>query len=172
MPGIYRCAHPMPANQPRSVCDVANTYTGPMDVWEAINSVRVIRDFADRPLSAEHDDRILNAARRTGSSKNEQAWAFIVVHDREHLQELTGVGKYADHLAGAATAVALVTPRERRVGAHVGPRPSGAEHGPRRLGAGDRERARDGPQQSGSLRSCSACRTRALQLPAVLRLPG
>ena len=83
-----------------------------MNVWEAINSVRVIRDFADRPLSAEHEARILNAARRTGSSKNEQTWAFVVIHDREHLQELTGVGKYADHLAGAALAVALVTPDE------------------------------------------------------------
>lgn len=83
-----------------------------MDVWDAINSIRVIRDFADRPLSAEHEARILNAARRTGSSKNEQTWAFIVVRDREHLRELTGVGKYADHLAGAAMAVALVTPDE------------------------------------------------------------
>lgn len=30
-------------------------YTGPMNVWEAINSVRVIREFAERPLSAEHE---------------------------------------------------------------------------------------------------------------------
>lgn len=83
-----------------------------MDVWEAINSVRVIRDFADRPLTAEQETRILSAARRTGSSKNEQTWAFIAIHDRELLRRLTGVGKYADHLAGAAMAVALVTPNE------------------------------------------------------------
>jgi nitroreductase len=83
-----------------------------MDVWEAINGIRVTRDFADRPVSAEHEARILNAARRTGSSKNEQTWAFIVIRDREHLRELTAVGKYADHLAGAALAVALVTPDE------------------------------------------------------------
>ena len=83
-----------------------------MDVCEAINSVRVIRDFTDQPLSAEHEARILNAARRTGSSKNEQTWAFMVIRNREHLRELTSVGKYADHLAGAALAVALVTPDE------------------------------------------------------------
>jgi len=83
-----------------------------MTTWEAINSVRVIRDFAERPLSAEHEGRILNAARRTGSSKNEQTWAFIVIRDRDHLRELTAVGRYADHLAGAAMAVALVTPDE------------------------------------------------------------
>jgi nitroreductase len=83
-----------------------------MKVWDAINSVRVIRSFADRPLSPDHETRILNAARRTASSKNEQTWAFIVIRDRDRLRELTGVGKYADHLAGAALAVALVTPDE------------------------------------------------------------
>lgn len=89
--------------------------TRTMSAWQAINSVRVIRDFADRPLSDEHAARILDAARRTGSSKNEQTWGFIVVRDRDHLRELTAVGRYADHLAGAAMAVALVTPDERSV---------------------------------------------------------
>ena len=45
-----------------------------MNVWEAINGIRVIRTFAERPRAAEHEARILNAARRTGSSKNEQTW--------------------------------------------------------------------------------------------------
>jgi nitroreductase len=81
-----------------------------MEAWQAINTVRVVRRFDDRPLAAEHLDRILNAGRRTGSSKNEQRWAFIVIQEREHLRELAGVGRYADHLAGAAAAVALVVP--------------------------------------------------------------
>jgi nitroreductase len=81
-----------------------------MDIWRAINTVRVVRRFEDRPLAAEHMDRILNAGRRTGSSKNEQRWAFIVIHEREHLRELAEVGRYADHLAGAAAAIALVVP--------------------------------------------------------------
>jgi nitroreductase len=81
-----------------------------MDTWDAVNSVRVIRKFADRPLEPEHLDRILNAGRRTASSKNEQVWTFIVVSDRELLRDLTRVGRYADHLAGAAVAVALVAP--------------------------------------------------------------
>ena len=81
-----------------------------METWQAINSVRVVREFTDRPIDAEHMDRILNAGRRAGSSKNDQAWAFIVIGDREHLAELANVGRYAGHLAGATTAVALVTP--------------------------------------------------------------
>jgi nitroreductase len=81
-----------------------------METWQAINTARVVRDFADRPLAKEHLNRILNAGRRTGSSKNEQRWIFIVVQDREHLHQLAAAGRYAGHLAGAAAAVALVTP--------------------------------------------------------------
>ena len=82
-----------------------------MDTWTAIDTVRVVRRFAGRPVDPDHLRRILDAARRTGSSKNEQDWAFIVVRDRAHLAELAKVGPYAGHLAGAAFAVALVGPR-------------------------------------------------------------
>jgi nitroreductase len=81
-----------------------------MDTWHAINTVRVVRRFAERPLEPGHLDQILNAGRRTGSSKNEQRWAFIAVQDPERLRELAKVGSFAGHLAGAAAAVALVRP--------------------------------------------------------------
>jgi nitroreductase len=81
-----------------------------MDTWTAIDTVRVVRRFDDRPIEPDHLRRILNAARRTGSSKNDQDWAFIVVRDRAHLVALARVGPYAGHLAGAPTAVALVVP--------------------------------------------------------------
>ena len=82
-------------------------------VWAAIDSKRAIRSFTDRPLEAEHLDRILRAGRRSGSSKNLQRWDFIVCRDREHLRELSVVGPFAGHLAGAALAIALVTPDPR-----------------------------------------------------------
>jgi nitroreductase len=81
-----------------------------VDTWQAIDTIRVVRHFAARPLAPEHLSRILNAGRRAGSSKNLQRWAFIVVRDRGRLAELTAVGAYARHLAGAAAAIALVTP--------------------------------------------------------------
>ena len=81
-----------------------------METWTAIDSVRVVREFTSQPVDAEHVDRILNAGRRAGSSKNQQHWAFIVVRNRDRLRDLAAVGKYAGHLAGAAVAVALVTP--------------------------------------------------------------
>jgi nitroreductase len=85
------------------------------DVWQAVSHKRAIRRFADRPLEREHLERILNAGRRAGSSKNSQRWAFIVVEDRATLRELAAVGPYAGHLAGAAVGIALVTPDPKTV---------------------------------------------------------
>jgi nitroreductase len=82
-------------------------------VWEAVRTKRAIRRFDSRPLEAAHLRRILDAGRRSGSSKNLQRWSFIVCRDREHLGELARVGTYASHLAGAAAAVALITPDPR-----------------------------------------------------------
>lgn len=79
-------------------------------VWDAVRSRRAIRTFADRPLEAEHLERILRAGRRANSSKNQQRWAFVVCQDRAHLRELAAVGPWAGHLAGAAVGIALVTP--------------------------------------------------------------
>jgi nitroreductase len=84
--------------------------SGTMETWQAINSVRVVRRFTEETVASEHLDRILNAGRRAGSSKNQQSWAFITIVDRQQLQLLAEVGPYADHLAGAAVAIALVRP--------------------------------------------------------------
>jgi len=70
----------------------------------------MIRRFAARPLEPVHRERILDAGRHAGSSKNLQRWDFIVIDDRALLCELAAVGPYAGHLAGAAVAIALVTP--------------------------------------------------------------
>ena len=76
------------------------------------------------------------------------AGTFIVCRDRDHLRELAAVGQWAGHLAGAAVAIALVTPdparRRRAVVHHVRPGPGGPEHDAGRLGARDRQRAGDG----------------------------
>jgi nitroreductase len=79
-------------------------------VWKAVSRKRAIRRFDGRPLQSEHLERILRAGRHSGSSKNLQRWTFIVCHDREHLRELSTLGPFAGHLAGAAVAIALVTP--------------------------------------------------------------
>ena len=86
---------------------------GSMPVWDAIARKRAIRRFAAEPLAPIDLDRILQAGRHAPSSKNRQRWTFIVVQDREHLRDLAEVGPFAGHIAGAAAAVALVTPDPR-----------------------------------------------------------
>jgi nitroreductase len=81
-----------------------------MDVNRAISTQRAVRSFDGRPLPDEVLAAILEAGGRAPSSMNEQRWAFVVCTDRRHLRELAAVGGYADHVAGAAAAVALVTP--------------------------------------------------------------
>jgi nitroreductase len=79
----------------------------------------MVRRFEDRPLDAADLERIVDAGRHAGSSKNQQAWDFIVVEDRARLRALAAVGPYAGHIAGAAAAVALITPDPRRPGASL-----------------------------------------------------
>lgn len=82
-------------------------------VWQAVARKRAIRQFEPRPLDRRHLERILDAGRRAGSSKNQQRWAFIVVEERATLERLAAVGPYAGHLARAAAAIAQVTPSPR-----------------------------------------------------------
>lgn len=81
-----------------------------MDLERAIGQLHVVRHYRPEPLDDADLRAILDAGRRTGSSKNLQRWHFIVVRDRDRLAALAGVGDTAAHLAGAAVAVALITP--------------------------------------------------------------
>lgn len=89
-----------------------------MNVDEAIRRLRVVRQFDGRPLAPQHLAVILKAGRRASSSKNRQRWDFIVVTDRSILIDLAAVGPFAGHVAGAAVAIALVTPDPLGAGDH------------------------------------------------------
>jgi nitroreductase len=90
-----------------------------MDTWTAIRTKRMVRQFEDRPLEPDHLLRIVDAGRHAASSRNTQRWHFIVIEDRAMLRRLADVGPSAGHLAGAAAAVALVTPDARVEGASL-----------------------------------------------------
>ena len=81
-----------------------------MNVSEAIRTKRAIRKFQEKPLPEEVILDILNAGRRSQSSKNEQAWQFIAIREKATLKALSVTGTYAGHLAGAAVGVAILTP--------------------------------------------------------------
>jgi len=81
-----------------------------MDAYQLLVTLRAVRHFTEQPLPDDVLNRILQAARWTGSAKNTQPWQFVVVRQRETLQELAGYGRYASHLAGAAVGIVIVTP--------------------------------------------------------------
>jgi nitroreductase len=81
-----------------------------MQTWEAIESRRNVRSFADRPIPAEALDQILEAGRRSPSSQNWQPWDFILVTDRQTLRELATVWRGAGHVAGSAATIVVIGP--------------------------------------------------------------
>jgi nitroreductase len=81
-----------------------------MNVSDAIRLKRAVRKFQEEPLPDDVVLAILNAGRRSQSSKNVQAWQFIAVRDKAILKALSATGTYAGHLAGAALGIAILTP--------------------------------------------------------------
>lgn len=83
-----------------------------METWDAIRARRNVRDFDDRPIGEDDLRRFAEAAWRSPSSMNQQAWTFVVVTDRDALRELSRVWRFAGHVAQAGAAIALVAPDE------------------------------------------------------------
>ncbi|MBX3065309.1 MAG: nitroreductase family protein [Anaerolineae bacterium] len=79
-----------------------------MQVGDAIRTKRAVRQFSDQHVPTSDISAILNAGRRSQSSKNKQSWLFIVVKDRGTLEELSELGTFAGHLAGADFAVVII----------------------------------------------------------------
>ena len=81
-----------------------------MNVSDAIRMKRAVRKFQDKSLPEDVIRAILNAGRRSQSSKNDQGWQFIAIRDKAILKALSQTGTYAGHLDGAALGVAILTP--------------------------------------------------------------
>jgi nitroreductase len=75
-----------------------------MDTYLAVASRREVRDYEPRALAPEVEERILDAGRLAGSSKNKQPWRFHVVPG-----ELLADAVYEPtNLRGAPFVVAIV----------------------------------------------------------------
>lgn len=81
-----------------------------METWDAIRARRNVRAYSDRPIASEDLDRILEAGRRSPSSKNDQPWDFVVCTSRSQLEELSKVWRFGGHVARSAATIALVAP--------------------------------------------------------------
>jgi nitroreductase len=81
-----------------------------VETWDALRARRNVRTYTERPIPEDQLDRILEAARLTPSSMNQQAWDFVLVTDRDRLRDLAQVWRYGAHIAGSAATIALVVP--------------------------------------------------------------
>jgi len=69
---------------------------------------RAVRHFLPEPVPEATVEAILSAGRWTGSSKNTQPWAFVVVHSREGRERLAAAGNFSDPMRAAPLAIALI----------------------------------------------------------------
>lgn len=81
-----------------------------MEAWDAIRARRNVRSYLPDAVSDDDLDRIVEAGWRAPSARNLQHWDFVIVTDREQLQELSTVWRGAGHIAAAPAAIALVVP--------------------------------------------------------------
>jgi len=78
------------------------------ECYRAILHLRAIRSYREEPLDDADLNRILEAARWTGSSKNRQNWAVIVVRDPAQQDRLAACGDFTDPIRHAPVTLALV----------------------------------------------------------------
>ena len=78
-----------------------------MEVYEAIRTVLAIREFQSKPVPDNAIHRIIESARLTASSMNQQPWNFIIVQNRDTLIKLGSVVTPGPYIAQAAFAIAV-----------------------------------------------------------------
>ena len=78
------------------------------EAFDHILRLRVVRRYLPRPVPPGVIEAILEAGRWTGSAKNRQSWAFVVVEERGTLDLLAEAGDYTAPVLEAPLGIALV----------------------------------------------------------------
>ncbi len=78
------------------------------DLAKLVTDLRVVRRYLPEPVSNEVANTILEAGRWTGSAKNRQDWAFLVVDDPEVQQRLADTGSFTQPLRDARLVIVPV----------------------------------------------------------------
>jgi nitroreductase len=94
-----------PARRPRKTREFLDTAA--VETWLAIASRREVREYEERPLAADVQQRILDAGRLAGSAKNRQPWRFLVVEDPARREQLAETVFEPTNVRGAAFVVAI-----------------------------------------------------------------
>ncbi len=78
-----------------------------METMDAIRSRRSIRKYTEETVPENVINELLEAAMCAPSARNERPWHFIVVHDRQILDEIASVSPTASSLRNAPVAIAV-----------------------------------------------------------------
>lgn len=93
-----------------------------MDVFEAVRTVLAVRSYQDKPVPEEVVRRIVEAAHLSASSVNKQPWHFVVVQDRNTLQQLGSMARTGPYIAQAPLAIVVAVEKESKFGVSDGSR--------------------------------------------------
>jgi nitroreductase len=77
-----------------------------MEALEAIRKRRSVRDFTGDPIPRDDLEKIIDAGRMAATGYNRQPWDFIIITDREMIDQLKIAAQWMEN-AGAIIAVAL-----------------------------------------------------------------
>jgi nitroreductase len=83
-----------------------------VDTFLSVASKREVREYAGRPIPADAEQRILEAGRIAGSSRNNQPWRFVVV-DSPSLRERVAEAVYVPANVRSAALVVVIAVRGR-----------------------------------------------------------
>ena len=78
-----------------------------MDAMDAILTRRSIREYTPQPVPDAVITELLEAAMSAPSAGNEQPWHFVVINERQILDEIPTFHPYAGMLAGASVAIVV-----------------------------------------------------------------
>ena len=81
-----------------------------MNTWDALTARRQVREYTDDPVDPDQLHQILEAGRRSPSSRNLQRWDFVVVTDEAAKTELAKTWQGAHWTPGAPVVIAVVGP--------------------------------------------------------------
>ncbi len=76
-----------------------------MDFIELIKKRRSVREFADKSISREVLEKVVDAARYAPTARNIQPWEFVVVADKGNLKELAGITEHGKFIASCGACI-------------------------------------------------------------------
>src|SRR5919109_1800822 len=84
-----------------------------MEVFEAVRTALAVRNYKETPIPRDVVRRIVEAGQMTGSAMNGPPWHFIVVDDKDTLNQLGAIARTGPYVAQAPLAIVVAIQRTK-----------------------------------------------------------